>query len=552
MDGIEERRFSGIERRPSSEGASRSAGVLDGDWSEGVPGPAYAHGVPPPEPIGLPSERETTAPIEMAEAGEQPAAEPAVEAPADWGVAAEQAAEQAPVEAEVEAEVPLDEDFPITLSEADEIQEETTAPIDLAPGEDTAPVEEAGAPAEETPAPIEEPPAAPVEDTAAPGEETAALVEEIAAPVEEPPPTQPAEAEAADWLAHPDAAAAEPEAEAPATDGTPAATWEEATYGDSNLESAFAAAEAAQAPDVVTEADFAADPAPTASGALDAWGEPTVPPTASSEVEPWAAPVDTPWAGNEPVEPPPEEQKPLEIASPGSVGELTEEPPEPDWQSAAEKIAPPAAAGELTEEPPEPDWAKGPRELFSPLASGETLSDDSAAAAVEPARNTPPQLELVRGPEPLEDPDLLVPVEDATPPMGVPPVEASPALVVPGEQRVAIHMRAGQTKRGTVTDLDLSQPQVPLEPQGGGPTENIAHDEVKAIFFMLAPGEKAEAGPGQAIRVTFSDGRSIEGHRQGDESREGFFLVPLDAQRTNTRRIYVARDAVSEIVDLAQ
>jgi hypothetical protein len=75
---------------------------------------------------------------------------------------------------------------------------------------------------------------------------------------------------------------------------------------------------------------------------------------------------------------------------------------------------------------------------------------------------------------------------------------------------------------------------------------------VKAIFFMLAPGEKAEASPGQAVRVTFSDGRSIEGHRQGDESRDGFFLVPFDAQRTNTRRIYVARDAVSEIVDLAQ
>jgi len=504
MDGIEE-------RRPSPEGTSRTAGVLDGDWSEGVPGPAHAHGLPPPEPIGLPPEREPTAPIALAEAPEA-AAEPAVEAPADWGAAAEQAAEQAPAgaEAEVEAEVPLEDDFPITLSEADEIQEETTAPIDVTPAEEPA------APVEEAPAPL-------------------------------------AEAESADWLAHPDAAAAETPPEATATDGTSAATWEEATYAESTLESAFAAAEAEQSPDAGTETDFAAaEPAPTASGALDAWGEPTVPPTASSEVEPWAAPVETPWEGNEPVEPPPEEQKPLEIASPGSVGELTEEPPEPDWQKAAEKIAPPAAPGELTEEPPEPDWAKGPRELFSPLAKGETLSDDGAAAPFEPARNTPPQLELVRGPETLEDPDLLVPLEGATPPMGVPPVDAAPPLVVPGEQRVAIHMRAGQTKRGTVTDLDLSQPQVPLEPQGGGPTESIAHDEVKAIFFMLAPGEKAEAVPGQAVRVTFSDGRSIEGHREGGESRDGFFLVPLDAQRTNTRRIYVARDAVSEIVDLAQ
>ena len=50
----------------------------------------------------------------------------------------------------------------------------------------------------------------------------------------------------------------------------------------------------------------------------------------------------------------------------------------------------------------------------------------------EPPRNTSPQLELVRGPETLEDSDLLVPVEEATPPMGVPPVEPAPALIVPG------------------------------------------------------------------------------------------------------------------------
>jgi hypothetical protein len=113
-------------------------------------------------------------------------------------------------------------------------------------------------------------------------------------------------------------------------------------------------------------------------------------------------------------------------------------------------------------------------------------------------------------------------------------------------------MRAGQTRRGTVTDLDLSQPQIPLEPQGGGPTENIDHHEVKAIFFMLAPGEKAEQALGNAVRITFSDGRTIEGHRQGDDSPDGFFFVPLDAQRTNTRCIYVARDAVSDVVELPQ
>jgi hypothetical protein len=182
------------------------------------------------------------------------------------------------------------------------------------------------------------------------------------------------------------------------------------------------------------------------------------------------------------------------------------------------------------------------------LPKGATLTDDEAAA--EGDRLTPPQLELVRGPETLEDAeDLLVPVE-ATPPQGVTPVESAQILFIAGEQRVAIHTRAGQTRRGTVTDLDLSQRRIPLEPQGGGSTENIDHSDVKAIFFMLAPGEKAESAQGQAVRITFADGRTIEGHRQGDESSQGFFLVPLDAQRTNTRRIYVARDAISELVEI--
>jgi len=47
--------------------------------------------------------------------------------------------------------------------------------------------------------------------------------------------------------------------------------------------------------------------------------------------------------------------------------------------------------------------------------------------------------------------------------------------------------------------------------------------------------------------VTFADGRVIEGTREGAEAKHGFFLIPTDAARTNTRRIYVARDATSEI-----
>jgi hypothetical protein len=123
-------------------------------------------------------------------------------------------------------------------------------------------------------------------------------------------------------------------------------------------------------------------------------------------------------------------------------------------------------------------------------------------------------------------------------------------MVVAGEQRVAVHTRAGRTRRGTVVHLDLSRSQFPLQPQGGGSTEMVAQRDVKAIFFMLAPGEPAPLGAGQLVRVTFEDSRSIEGHLAGGSDSNGFFLVPTDAQKTNTRCIYVARAVVSNVAPI--
>jgi len=150
---------------------------------------------------------------------------------------------------------------------------------------------------------------------------------------------------------------------------------------------------------------------------------------------------------------------------------------------------------------------------------------------------------------PYDHPDLLVPVDEDAPPMASGgPARAS--TVVAGEHRVAIHTRGGRTRRGSVTDLDLGRREFALQPQGGGSTEMVPHAEVKAIFFMLAPGEPPVAPDGGKLRVTFSDGRSIEGHRDGGDGPQGFFLVPVDAQKTNTKRIYVARAAVARLTDL--
>jgi hypothetical protein len=202
---------------------------------------------------------------------------------------------------------------------------------------------------------------------------------------------------------------------------------------------------------------------------------------------------------------------------------------------------------------PAPEAAKG---LFGSVPAGGSLAGDDEEAPLE---ELPPDA-IEEKPAELsdDDADLLVPVDDepartlaprAQPLAHLVPVSTNP-LDIRGEHRVAVHTRGGRTVRGTVRDVDLSKPHFSLLPQGGGEATPVYHSDVKAIFFMLAPGEKPRQGDGKKVRVNFSDGRSIDGHRDGGEGKHGFFIVPLDAARTNMRRIYVAREATNEVKEI--
>jgi len=81
----------------------------------------------------------------------------------------------------------------------------------------------------------------------------------------------------------------------------------------------------------------------------------------------------------------------------------------------------------------------------------------------------------------------------------------------------------------------------------GDQDDEVPAAEVKAIFFMLGPGEKLEPAGGARIRVIFLDGRTIEGTRDSGDAPKGFFLVPSDAARTSTRRVFVAREATKAV-----
>jgi hypothetical protein len=182
---------------------------------------------------------------------------------------------------------------------------------------------------------------------------------------------------------------------------------------------------------------------------------------------------------------------------------------------------------------------------FAPLAPGATLAGEDDFGLDTGAGQGPSGDAAHEAPPiDLDDENLLVPIDEPEPERGPVPTGL---LAIPGEHRVAVHTRAGRTRRGVVRDIDLAAESFLLLPQAGGPPELIHASEVKAIFFMLQPGERPGPGDGHQLRVTFEDGRTIEGVRDGVEAPDGFFLVPGDAARTNTRRIFIARAAVQEL-----
>jgi len=129
------------------------------------------------------------------------------------------------------------------------------------------------------------------------------------------------------------------------------------------------------------------------------------------------------------------------------------------------------------------------------------------------------------------------------------PVFGGPYLsptFIEGEHRVVLHTLEGQVRRGTMSDVDLLDPVIRLQPQGALP-DAIPAERIKAIFFMQSPGDSPLPQQGQRIRVSFADGRQIVGFSEDVEVGEnGFFLVPADL-RTHTARIYVFRAGVHSI-----
>jgi uncharacterized protein DUF6982 len=470
-----------------SEAAPANEASLDplaGDWSQGLPGPLRAHGIPLPSLIALNSGQGMPEVVfDVEEVLRTPLTDDGVQSPASpAGGFVDHVAAASPTPAFVPDAAP-----PGMMP---------SAPAGPPPFADVA----------GTPAPGELPPedSAPTPwSEAATSRETALGIEppgggwDTPAPTAEPVQEWQAEAPVADFQE-----VRQPEAGVPAAESD----WSSLRTGP----------------------DWAAG---SAHSGGESWG---AAPPAAAESQWTAAPptaAESDW-------------------SPAPAAASLTAAPAPAWNAPAVGAS---ALEQLESEPPEPEPGAA-KELFGMVPTGGMLAGDDDLGSPQDLASPEEVLRPVAIDH--EDPDLPAavneperPTRSRAQPLAAFRPAALGALEVHGEHRVAVHTRGGRTLRGTMRDVDLSKSQFPLVPQGGGEPEAIYHAEVKAIFFMLPAGEKAHSGDGANVRVTFADGRIIEGVRDGPDAKHGFFLVPLDAARTNTRRIYVAREATSEIKD---
>ncbi len=270
-------------------------------------------------------------------------------------------------------------------------------------------------------------------------------------------------------------------------------------------------------------------------------------------------PVETPAVPpvEAPVEPPVE--TPVETLEAAELVELEEAggipPPDPAFDAVVvpgpEEVVPEVSAEDVEEIA---------EEVPPPLARGEV-----AVGVVDEEEDTGEVVSLdalLASPPPATAESLAPPLPPPMPlpmpaPMAAPAIAAAPAPTerdpfapsysfVSGDHRIVLHTLEGQVLRGSLANADLCDPELPLI-QPNGAVARVPADHVKAIFFMLTPGDRPPAAAGTRVRVTFGDGRQVSGLSPDyAPDSPGFFVLPLDV-RTNTARVWVYRAAARQI-----
>ena len=234
----------------------------------------------------------------------------------------------------------------------------------------------------------------------------------------------------------------------------------------------------------------------------------------------------------------PDPEPVLEQPEPIAAEPLEAAPVEAERPPAEEEEIPTVDGADILEEIVEDAPVAPPQSLdFEPLVPPAAIAVAAPPVAAAPVA---PRAPIVAAAPPAPPPAAVI-----APPAPAP--DGDPDYHVAGSHRVVVHTIEGLVKRGVLEDADLDGPFLALSPQPGGASESLATEKVKAIFFMLSPGEKPPPAEGKKVRVTFRDGRQVAGFSPDyRESGVGFFMVPGDT-RTNTGRIWVFRSAVRQV-----
>ena len=337
--------------------------------------------------------------------------------------------------------------------------------------------------------------------------------------------------------------------------------FELASGGSFDASADAAAPEWATAPDappdtaIATEAEAAPWDAPAPGEDLaadDGYGSAAPEPAPAAALD-FSAPEltdggddsDLSWAGNPgnapaaPIAPAAfEAAAPL---APAPAPELPEEElPTLDGEAIIEEVSADAVEEAAPAEAPAAPYDAAP---FATAA----VEPAYEAAAYEAPPTEAPEVPVAEPAPVAAEADLAVDVVDEPEPEVLDPGQPAEDFFVHGAHRVVVHTLEGQVKRGFIENADLAAAALDLAAAQGGPIEPVATANVKAIFFMLAPGEQPAAPHGSRVRVTFRDGRQVAGFSPDyREGAFGFYMIPADA-RTSTGRIWVYQAAVKQV-----
>ena len=174
---------------------------------------------------------------------------------------------------------------------------------------------------------------------------------------------------------------------------------------------------------------------------------------------------------------------------------------------------------------------------------------DDFADTFDPTPPGAPFAELSQSPAP--EPELL---HGAAPEMPGAQGFDKNLYTMDGVRRVAVHLRDGSVKRGSIENQKLIGANL-LMKLSSGESEEFRQGSLKAVFILsqsssssVASLPTAKATPeGKRVAVDFHDRRTVEGYSTDLENElPGFFLIP-STPIANTERIFIYRAAVAAI-----